>query len=373
VGGDMTDWLAGLKNRFSHIGPLYNAWQSAEIVQEHWGDTVAVQHGRWARAAYDEARREDWSAEEIGAEIVNLQGQSNKLLAAINADTAAFEAAVTAEEDRHAAASAEIDAGYQARLDAIAEDEATGGERRRREQWLREHADSGEPKPGMGRIIDPTRNPSEISHEWAITETEPGGAYYREERARAFQDLELRRIAEKLSYEATLTKLGYDFDMTMQDRLSDLSELQVERETLHRMNLPMASGNCKDIAKPGKVKEKLPEIGMETLIALPHDELLNVLSVLKILPPDEMMTCICQRANYGQMGTTQIYHPDTYGDYDPRYACNKPGPPCIVSGYGCTRNPLPSNPAFWKDCAIGTDLDGMTVPQAIVDRLNNGE
>ena len=32
-----------------------------------------------------------------------------------------------------------------------------------------------------------------------------------------------------------------------------------------------------------------------------------------------------------------------------------------------------SNPAFWKDCAIGTNLDGMTVPQAIVDRLNNGE
>ena len=373
LGGDMTDWLAGLKNRFSHIGPLYNAWQSAGIVKEHWGDTIAVKHGNWAQQVYDEARREDWSAEEIGTEIVNLQAQSNRILAEINRDTTAFEAAVKAEEDRHAAADAEQDAAYQAKLAAIAEDEATGGERKRREKWLREHAESGEPKPGMGRVIDPTRDPSGISNEWAITETEPGGLYYREERARAFQELQLRRIAEKLQYEATLTKLGFDFDMTMEDRLETLAELQVERETLHRMNLPMANGNCKDIAKPGKVKEKLPEIGMETLIALPHDELLNVLSVLKILPPDDMMTCICQRAAYGQMGTTQIYHPDTYGEYDPRYECNKPGPPCIVSGYGCTRNPLPSDPAIWKDCAIGTDVDGMTVPQAIIERLNNGE
>lgn len=383
LGGNMTDWLAGLKNRFSNIGPLYNAWRSAEMVQEHWGDTIAVKHGKWAQAAYDKARREGRTAEEIGAEIVNLQAQGNKLLAAVNADTAAFEAAVKAEEDRHAAASAEIDARYQARLDAIAEDEARGAERKRREQWLRDHADSGEPKPGMGRIIDPmpgpgsvfepTRDPSEISHEWAITETEPGGAHYREARAAAFQDLGLRRIAEKLSHEATLTRLGFEFDMTMQDRLEGIAELQVARETLHGMNLPMANGNCKDIARPGKVKEKLPEIGMETLLALPHDELLNVLGVLRILPPDEMMTCICQRAGYGQPGTTQIYHPDTWGDYDARYACRKPGPPCIVSGYGCTRNPLPSDPAIWKDCAIGTDVGGMTVPDAIVDRLNYGE
>lgn len=383
LGGDFTDWLAGLKNRFSRIGPLYNTWQSAEIVKEHWGDTIAVKHGNWAHQVYDEARREDWSAEEIGAEIVNLQAQSNKILAQVDRDTAAFEAAVKAEEDRHGAAGADQDAAYQAKLDAIAEDEATGGERKRREQWLREHADSGEPKPGMGRIIDPmpgpgsvfepTRNPSEISYEWAITETQPGGAYYREERARALQELQLARLAEKLQYEATLTKLGFDFDLEMEDRLEDLAELQVERETLQGMNLPMANGNCKDIAKPGKVKERLPEIGMETLLALPHDELVNVLGVLKILPPDDMMTCICQRAAYGQMGTTQIYHPDTYGEYDPRYECNKPGPPCIVSGYGCTRNPLPSDPAIWKDCAIGTDVDGMTVPQAIIERLNNGE
>ena len=75
-----------------------------------------------------------------------------------------------------------------------AEDEATGCERKQREKWLREHAESGEPKPGMGRVIDPTRDPSGISNEWAITETEPGGLYYREERARAFQELQLRRI-----------------------------------------------------------------------------------------------------------------------------------------------------------------------------------
>lgn len=377
TGGSLADQLADYflkrKTRFGLVGTLYNAVQSVEIVTEHWGDTIAVQHGQWALDAYDKARREDWSAEEVAAEISGLQKQSNDLLSRINYENTIFEGAIVAAKELHTENAARIDAAYKARLAALAEDEATGGERKRREQWLLENAHTGQPKPGMDMVIDPTRNPSEIGYEWAVTETEPGGRYYREERSRAQMELDLARAEARLMHEALLRKIAYDFDRQMEERLNSLARLQVARETLHKMNLAIANGNCQDIAKPDKVKEKMPGLGMEALVALPHDELMSTLEVLRIWPPEDMMSCICVSAGYGQHGTTQLYHPDTIGDYNPLYACNHPGAPCVVSGFGCLRYPLPSNPAFWRACGEGTDVGGMTVPDAIADRLNNGD
>lgn len=364
------DALLGLKNRFSWIGLANNVYQSAGIISEHWDETARVQQGKWANAAYEEARRENWSEEDIAARIVTLQAKSEKLLGQVNTRTALFEGAVQAEDARHADRMSELDRIFEARMEAIAKDESEGGERRRREQWLRDNAHTGEPKPGAGVIIDPSRNPSEMSYEWAITETEPDGKYYREARAAALVDLRVSRAHEVLKHETALEALALDHGTDLNDLLREISALQVARDTLHTVNLPLALGKCEELARPGMLKEKLPEIGMETLLGLPHDDLANVLDHLGLMPPTEVMDCICRRANYGQSGTVQIYHPDTYGEYDPRYSCNRPGPPCIVSGFGCTRNPLPSDPAFWHDCAIGTDLDGKPADQAIIDALN---
>jgi hypothetical protein len=367
---EVIDRLLGLKNRFSWIGFANNVWESSKTVDQHWDDTARVQHGKWAQDVYVEARRENWDEEDIGLELLNLQAQSDRLLAEVNAHSAAFDAAVTAEEARHEAHMAELDRIYADRLDRIAKDEAEGAERKRREQWLRDNAHTGEPKPGVGVIIDPTRNPSEMSYEWAITETEPGGKYYRQVRAAALVDLQVNRAHAKLKHESDLEALALNHGTELNDLLRDISQLQVERETLQTVNLPMVRGKCEELGKPGTLKEKMPEISLETAIQLPHDELVSVLQHLDVMPSDEVMTCICQMAGYGSPQTTQIYHPDTWGDFDARYECNHPGPPCIVAGYGCTRHPLPSNPAFWKGCAAGTTMNGVPVDQAISDALN---
>lgn len=366
IGGDALDFLAGLKNRFARIGPVWNTIQSAQIVREHMMDTVAVRHGTWAEAAYREARDGKWTPERVALETVDLQARSQTLLQEMNDETAGFEAAIETEQERNQAAMASIDKAYESRTEAIAEDERTGGERRRREQWLRDNQASGAPKPGVGVIIDPQRNPSEISYEWAITETEAGGKYYREERAVAFQELELRRIAEKLAHEATLQKMAYDYDRRMEDRLAGISELQAKRSALQDMALPVARGRCEDIAKPAAVREKMPEIGLETVLGLPHDELMSVLDFIDAKPSTDTLNCVCRRGNYGSPGTTQMYHPSTKDTM-----CSTPGGPCIVSGFGCMRYPLPSGAAIWKDCAAA-DAGPVAAPitQAIVDRLN---
>ena len=81
------------------------------------------------------------------------------------------------------------------------------------------------------------------------------------------------------------------------------------------------------------------------LAQLGHDRLLYLLDYMgiKIKEKDtaKFMNCLCIEAHYGAIGTRQFYHPDTYGKYNPNYSCQQPGPPCIVSGFGCTRHPLP--------------------------------
>jgi hypothetical protein len=74
--------------------------------------------------------------------------------------------------------------------------------------------------------------------------------------------------------------------------------------------------------------------------------------------PQDFYNCVCRAAGYGSSGTSQYYHPDTIGTYDKRYSCQHPGPPCIVSGYGCSRHPLPSDPEIFESCAAKAGLEG---------------
>lgn len=89
---------------------------------------------------------------------------------------------------------------------------------------------------------------------------------------------------------------------------------------------------------------------MKGLRALNHTKLQAALRDLGISPTLAFFNCLCQRAGYGAMGTGQYYHPDTIGEYNPAYSCSQPGPPCVVSGFGCSRHPLPSDPKVWEAC-----------------------
>lgn len=93
-------------------------------------------------------------------------------------------------------------------------------------------------------------------------------------------------------------------------------------------------------------------------ISLPHDRQLLVLQSLGVSVPQDFYNCVCRAAGYGSPGTSQYYHPDTIGTYDERYSCQHPGPPCIVSGYGCSRHDLPSDPKIFESCAAKEGLAG---------------
>jgi hypothetical protein len=89
---------------------------------------------------------------------------------------------------------------------------------------------------------------------------------------------------------------------------------------------------------------------MKALIGLPHSRHLDTLKELGITPEGGFLDCLCRSAGYGSSTTAQFYHPDTIGEYNKMYSCSQPGEPCVVSGFGCMRYPMPSDPAIWDSC-----------------------
>lgn len=88
-----------------------------------------------------------------------------------------------------------------------------------------------------------------------------------------------------------------------------------------------------------------------------HKKVEKVFDHLGVKPSQEFLNGLCRAAGYGSPGTAQYYHPDTIGKENPKYSCNRPGDPCIVAGFGCTRHPLPSDPKIWEQCLAIYRLD----------------
>ncbi|WP_316863183.1 hypothetical protein [uncultured Cohaesibacter sp.] len=109
-------------------------------------------------------------------------------------------------------------------------------------------------------------------------------------------------------------------------------------------------------------------------INLPHERQLLVLQALGVTIPQAFYNCVCKSAGYGTSGTHQYYHPDTIGKYNKTYACQHPGPPCVVAGFGCTRHDLPKDPKIYERCAAQSGLKGGNpldnILSALDDRAN---
>ncbi|MBT3070028.1 hypothetical protein KKP04_03985 [Rhodomicrobium sp. Az07] len=107
---------------------------------------------------------------------------------------------------------------------------------------------------------------------------------------------------------------------------------------------------------------------VDRLAKLNHTKLTAALEGMGIAPPVDFYNCLCRAAAYGSSSAAQFYHPDTIGEYNPRYSCSHPGDPCIVSGFGCGRYPLPSDAKIWTKCIARNRVnptlgaDGKPVP-----------
>jgi hypothetical protein len=106
---------------------------------------------------------------------------------------------------------------------------------------------------------------------------------------------------------------------------------------------------------------------MDRLTKLNDTKLSETLKALGIAPPLDVLNCACRRAGYGSSSTAQYYHPDTIGQFNPMYSCQHPGEPCIVSGFGCTRHPLPQSAEIWDYCVGTHKLDQTKTADGKVD------
>lgn len=109
------------------------------------------------------------------------------------------------------------------------------------------------------------------------------------------------------------------------------------------------------------------------IIKLPHEREQALMEKLGVTGSEGFLNCICQQARYGSSSTSQFWHPDTIGKYDKRYSCNRPGDPCVVSGFGCMRFPKPSDPAIYDYCAIEhPQPDGSSITETMLRSVISG-
>lgn len=182
-----------------------------------------------------------------------------------------------------------------------------------------------------------------------------------------------------------LTALATAYDETATRIMQDIAKAETQQDALVRYARPIARNECESIRKDGALpnapllpssleapfdRDAKDAARLGAILALPHEQLMTTLDALGIWPEERFLSCVCRAAGYGSSGTAQYYHPGTIGTYDKRYSCQHPGDPCIVSGFGCMRYPMPSDPKPWESCAAAAKGDAaQTVTDSILSRM----
>ncbi len=175
------------------------------------------------------------------------------------------------------------------------------------------------------------------------------------------------RISEKMQ-ETTMDKLEYRIRLYYStDSYSKFSHPNSSKTkntpkiSSQTPSAPTKTKKTQGVKKPG-------QIVIEMLSGLSDKKQQAVLKKMNISLPRSFLDCLCREGHYGTSITRQFYHPDTLGEFNPKYSCQHPGPPCIVAGFGCTRHPLPADPNSWETCinshriGVRKDKNGNEVP-----------
>lgn len=313
---DDADRLAMILPQLRTIVSGLKAYKAYETAQSHYAPTAAVRNGIAVHDIVEQSLRSGWTEADIQKKRAELlhdaQDASARMLKAQSTIDAAMKA---------------VDTKYDAAARAAFEDARRSYE----------------------RLYDPVPD-------WDL--------FNRIEQAG------LRNILA--TYDSKMTAAGAqrvkDHQQAIDASYALMNETQfatdralAQYDALARYAAPIARGACSTIRRDGPASKAVPD-PVETVLTLPHDKLMVFLGSIGVQPSLDLMNCVCRKAGYGSSGTSQIYHPDTIGTYDKRYSCNHPGPPCVVSGFGCTRHPLPSDPDIWTACGASA---GQDVPAAI--------
>jgi len=119
----------------------------------------------------------------------------------------------------------------------------------------------------------------------------------------------------------------------------------------------------------GKLEgEALRQNVIERLPKLNHTKIEALMQRVGKKTPKNFYNCLCRQDRGGAaMGVGVSYHPEPLEPYNEKYSCNREGPPCMASGLGCWRFPLPSDSKMWNYCMKKyTYDDNTTIVDAIV-------
>ncbi|MDO9525840.1 MAG: hypothetical protein Q7J57_09960 [Gemmobacter sp.] len=318
---DTADRLALVIPQFKYVSAGLKAYTAYETAQSHYAQTAAVRNGIAINEIVEQSLNSNWSEADIQKKRAALLNEAQ------SASERMLEAQLTIEKSMK-----EVDNRYDATLKAAFE----------------------EAKRGYERLYDPVPD-SVLWDRIALTMPNLIVAYDQAKYAAAAQRVKDHQKAMDDAYDLmNETQFATDKALTQFDALA-------------RYAAPLARGDCSTIKRDGPVpaaKSKADPVGQT--LRLPNDKLMIFLESIGISPSQDLMNCVCRSAGYGSSGTSQYYHPDTIGTYDKRYSCQHPGPPCIVSGFGCSRHPLPSDPKIWVNCGKSTGED---IPAAIADAV----
>jgi len=112
---------------------------------------------------------------------------------------------------------------------------------------------------------------------------------------------------------------------------------------------------------------------VQRLPALNHTKLEALMQRVGKKAPKNFYNCLCRQDGGGaSMGVGVSYHPQALEPHNDLYSCNKEGDPCMASGMGCWRFPLPSNAKMWNYCIENNKYeDNTTLVDAIVGEVEN--
>ena len=119
-------------------------------------------------------------------------------------------------------------------------------------------------------------------------------------------------------------------------------------------------------------EEQQPEQGKQELTArylsqLNHAKMEKLMQRLGKKAPDSFYNCLCRADGGGAAaGVGVSYHPQPVKPYNKRYSCNREGPPCMASGMGCWRFPLPNDEKIWAACMKANPLENAAPIDAAV-------
>ncbi|MGE4559007.1 MAG: hypothetical protein AB7E77_02295 [Desulfobulbus sp.] len=123
----------------------------------------------------------------------------------------------------------------------------------------------------------------------------------------------------------------------------------------------------------GQEEAQRQQLTAHYLSQLDHAKMQKLMQRVGKQAPKSFYNCLCKADGGGAaMGVGVSYHPEPVKPYDKRYSCNHEGPPCMASGMGCWRFPLPNDEKMWAACLKNYPLEDATpIDAAVVNAANN--